>query len=484
MIVLALNILIAFIVQYSEISLTNACNKVSDILSMNGNNVISRKSLSFHLERFSKQPDLYCNSSSVFPPKMGRSPILLEPQIRMFIQEVKKRLGNKTLQFPTLLTFSHLAESLFGFSPSLTSISRILKAHSISFGSFTNVKGGTRYHDSKIVLQERVDFILKKIWYMAWESVYKVTILVHDESWINEKPSCSHFWWYAPPTGKCTITPGKKIDGRRLAFSSLYSLSNGLLNGSNSKDLMNISASVSLFKQAYDELDELSITEIFEMAAEANLKTLGNLSIDSKNNMIIADDGDNSFFSFFCATARANKGISKQMDSRKFLWSIEQMVRKAAETIGGDVSIVLQLDNATYHRESVSDELFSIIHPYPLTYSSLENTPRVCMLDKLREWDIKPVGTSNKWFDPILTLRRKITANTSDEDKRIIISHRNRISAHKQRIITTYRLSHNYRYRKTKFEALMEKISEELDIPIFVLWGARGHSELAEIEYF
>jgi len=482
MIVLALNILIAFILRFSESSLTNSCNKVCEILSLNGNKVISRKSLMYHFQRFAKNPDYYSISQTVFPPKMGRRPILSEHQIQKFVTRAKQRLAQKSHQFPTLFTFSKIAESMFGFSPSLTSISRIFKVHSIKFGSFEFVKGGTRYHDSEIVLKERVDFILKKIWCMAWESISKVTILVHDESWINEKPSSGHYWGYAPPSGKCSITPGKKINGRRLAFSSLYSLSDGLLNGVSHDDLMNILDSVIRFKQDYDNIDDLSVDEVFEIANRTNLRPSEPLSIDSKNNMIVPNGSDKCFFSFFCATARANKGIPKQMDSPKFLWSIEEMVRKAAETVHDGVTIVLQLGNATYHREAASEELLSIIHPYPLINSSLGTTPRTCMLDKLREWNIKPAGTSIEWFNPIPAIRRKITVNTSAADKRMITRHRERISTHKKQIISTYRMAPNYRYRKTKVEALMESISEELEIPIVVLWGARGHSELSEIE--
>ena len=161
MIVLALNILIVFM-QHFSCSLTESCNKVSKLLSMNGNNVIDRKTQTRHLHRYSKYPNLYQNSTTVFPPKMGRPSKLSMTQIRDFITQAKIRLTRNDHQFPSLATFSHLAKSMFGFSPCAATISQILRSHSIKFGSFHNAKGGTRYHDSEIVIKERVVFYYRK----------------------------------------------------------------------------------------------------------------------------------------------------------------------------------------------------------------------------------------------------------------------------------------------------------------------------------
>lgn len=483
LIVLVLNILIAFFIQFAGISFTNAANKVSDLLAINGNQVISRKSLLFHLHRFAETPRFYLTSQSVFPPKMGRTSILTDSQKTEFISAVKERMTQTGNRFANLLIFSKMAKSMFGFSPSLTTIARLLKQNFIEFGCFHNIKGGTRYHDSDIVVKERVEFLLRKIWYMAWETKRKAFILVHDESWINEKPSTSQYWAFVPPSGKGSINPGKKINGRRLAFSSLYSLRDGLLNGVEQNDLTCLSQSILQFKQSYDSLDDPSITEIFDMASSAQLQIPKHLTISSKDEMILEENGDSGYFAFFCATSKQNRGLSRQMDSTKFLWSIEQMIRNAVKTIDNSTLIVLQLDNATYHRESASDDLISITHPYPPVYSGKSNSSWVSMLDKLKEWNVKPDGASDEWFEPIKTLRRKITANTSPSDKMIIEAHRERIANHKNEIIKTFRMCPNYRYRKTKVEAMMERLSTELDIRIIVLWGARGHSELSEIEF-
>ena len=74
-----------------------------------------------------------------------------------------------------------------------------------------------------MVLEERCDFILRKLWYWACEEVGRVSILVHDESWINEKPSGVQVW------STDIYKPGKKVEGRRFAFSGLWSLDEGIV---------------------------------------------------------------------------------------------------------------------------------------------------------------------------------------------------------------------------------------------------------------
>ena len=75
------------------------------------------------------------------------------------------------------------------------------------------------------------------------------------------------------------------------------------------------------------------------------------MTINSKEMFIIPYEMTSCFFSFEVKTAAQNKNLSRQMDSNKFLISIEQMIRKIAKGFPIDGTIVLQVANATYHRQ-------------------------------------------------------------------------------------------------------------------------------------
>ena len=168
----------------------------------------------------------------------------------------------------------------------------------MSYGPPLSSKSGTRYHDSELVLKERVEFLLHKIWFLAWESRGKVRVFVHDESLIAEKPSGERLWSYNSETGKETIKRGKKIGGRRIAFSSFFSTEYGLFLSDFDDGLDLLEEKISSFKQKFDSLGNFGVSDICELADEFHIPVMNGLSIDSKNNFTTNNSQD-SVFSVF-----------------------------------------------------------------------------------------------------------------------------------------------------------------------------------------
>ena len=157
------------------------------------------------------------------------------------------------------------------------------------------------------------------------------------------------------------------------------------------------------------------------------------------------------------------------MDTKKFMWSIEKMVKKAHEQLPPGVGIILQLDNATYHCEPASTTLRSIIHPYPLVQKSRLGEKRNCMLSMLKQWKIKPASESDDWYNVIERPKRNITKSTSVDDRQEILKQRERINRHKKQITSLYRMEPQYRNQETRVDVLMKKLGEEIDRTITVL---------------
>lgn len=432
----------------------------------------------FHWRRFHNQPLLYSSGSRVFPPKLGRPLRLSEDQSKCLALLIKQRISNNQLQFPTLYTFSRIAEDITGHSFSLSTMSRFCKQHKFVYDCPSNKKKGTRYHDSSIVIQERREFLIKKAWYLAWEQAGLVEFFVHDESHIAEKPSGYQYWQFVPESGKGAIDPGKKIGGRRFAFSSLYSRNYGLDCGASIDELSLLSKSIKDFKNVLDDLDDLTVTEYLKNGAECGILTNQSMSIDSKNRMFVPQDGNRSFFQFLCATPAQNKGISKQMDSAKFIWSLNHMVRQAIKCCKNK-TVVIQLDNATYHREPADPTLRKIINPYPVR--ARDGINRSSMVEELEKWGILPMGETVEWYKPLSADRRKKTMTKSE--LALVEQQRKAVKAHKLKIKELYHLAPQYRHQKTRAEGELEELSAKSPCDIIVLFGPRGHSELAEIEF-
>lgn len=482
LILLALNVLAGLIQKDQGLSLSELCERTSKYLCVNGITSLNRKTIMFHWKRFSADWRLYSNIGRVFPPRHGRPRIVSDEEQIQIITVIKERLKEKACRFPHLGTFKSLIKEEFNLTLSLSTIARILHRYDMIYGPPLNGKAGTRYHDSAIVLEERVDFLLKKIWFLAWESVGKTEIFVHDESWVAEKPSGIRVWSYNSSSGKETINPGKKIGGRRIAFSSLYSVKSGLITSVENDVLDSLDSKIGAFKQSLDELGDYGVSQIFEIASEHDIPCLDGMSLDKKNSNCVEVSSDSLLFHFVCQPANKVNKVAIQMESEKFLSSVEKMVRQVDRMLDKGVVMVLQLDNATYHREPEDKTLRAIKHPYPLMRSS-STAQRPNMLALLKEWDYKPQGADDTWFDPIVPPSIRITKNTPLDIKTKIEKVRRDKLAHQNAIKQYFRMAPQYRHQKTRVEALVEQLGEELDRSIIVLWGARGHSELAEIEF-
>ena len=382
-----------------------------------------------HWKRFSKDPSQYSQVGQVFPARLGRPRVVSDNEEILIINKIKQRLKEKHLRYPNLLIFQQIIENDVGLKLSLSTINRICIRNSFVYGPPLNSKSGTRYHDSELVLEERKTFLLKKLFYLAWETKGKLEIFSHDESWVAEKPSGIRLWSYDSPSGKETVNPGNKIGGRRIAFSSNFSKNSGLLPSVDRDILLLLHQNISTFKQKLDQLGDYGVSEFCELAEKCNIPSYDGMTVDSKNRLVYQDTEDQGFFYFLCATASQNKGISRQMNGRKFLWSIEKMIKSAHLRLESSISIVLQLDNATYHREPQDLALRKIIHPYPLLSKS--NTIRICMLDKLKEWNFKPSHVDNTWFNVIYPLPGRITKNTSPSVAARILARKKEIAVHK-----------------------------------------------------
>jgi len=461
--------------------LTKLCQRAAELVKHNEITVLSAKSIMFHWKRFHLQPLLYSAEGNVFAPRLGRPLELSDDDSSKLAKLIKQRLRQNGLRFPTLSSFSGIAEEITGRSFSRSTISRFCARHGFVYVPPADKSKGTRYHDSDLVIKERITFLKLKIWYLAWEQAGSVEYFVHDESHIAEKPSGYQCWSFLPDSGKGAINPGKKIGGRRLAFSALYSLNHGLETGVATNSLISLGKNIKVFKESLDDLDNYSIPDFLGAARKAGILNTGSMSVDSKERLVLPDDKNCSFFRFFCATPSQNKGISRQMDSEKFLWSMEKMMRQAVNSCRKAKCIIFQVDNATYHREPISRELRNIKYPYPVKERST-GLYRTSMLDKLKTWNIIPVGYDDTFFQVIPPAPRKKKVMTADESA--LREHQlNEIKSHHAKIKETFLQCPNYRYQKTRIEAVAEKIGLEKDIEVKVIFGPRGHSELAEIEF-
>ena len=173
------------------------------------------------------------------------------------------------------------------------------------------------------------------------------------------------------------------------------------------------------------------------------------------------------------------------MDTTKFLSSSKLMVERIISLGNLDHKIVLQLDNATYHRNFPSDDpLSSVISKYPRKHCDGTISPST--IDYLRKWKLKPEDKSDDWW--VLITKTLQRSKKSSQDQIVQISaEENRIKEHKRLIRYFFKTSSHVRDRKTKVEMVISELShkyaDELYYPIEVLWGPRGHSELAEIEF-
>jgi len=444
-------------------------------------NVLSSKSILKHWKRFHEQPLLYSLDSKVFPPKLGRRFVITETQSLLLVVKIKQRLKNLSLAFPTLYTFTRLAEDITGRSFSLSTMSRFCSRHKLKYDSPSCKKKGTRYHDSDIVISERVEFLIQKIWFLAWEQEGIVEFFVHDESHIAEKPSGYQYWQYVPDSGKGAIDPGNKIGGRRFAFSALYSRNYGLECGLTVNQLNDLQERICVFKNFLDDFEDISVKEYLRLAKKSGLTPNSSMSLDSKNNTIIPDDGNCSFFQFICATEKQGLHGARQMDSLKFIWSMSNMIEQAVKAAGPNKTVIFQVDNATYHRQPLDRSLRDIKGEYP---SKIRETGemRTSMIDMLRTWDIKPTGAPDSFFNPMASCPRKKKSEAEAEKvarEKCLMQK----AQHKAKIKELFRLAPQYRYQRTMIEEIAENIGHENDTTVKVIFGPRGHSELAEIEF-
>lgn len=473
LILLSMNLLSDTIDQHPDWSLSKCCDRVHQHLSFNEIKGYSRPTLMAHWKRLHSHPENYDGKHEIFPASLGRQALLSEEQQHHLINAINSRISEQRQSYPSIINFQSIAYNLFGHRFSASWMSSFLKRHKFFYGKPIESKSGTRYHDSEIVIQERLDFICHKIWYIAWERQGLCTLFVDDESWINEKPSGLQVW----SSDYCK--PGKKSEGRRFAFSSLWCLANGLSTGHPQID--ELPSLVRSLKCQMDGRMDDGPTEIISLFRQSSISPSTSLTIDSKNTMIIPQNMNSTFFLFDVKTAAQNRGVSRQMDSSKFLWRIEQNIRFLATVVPNQKMIVLQLDNARYHRELADASLRKIIDIYPR--KRRDDTYSISMIDKLKEWKFKPSWASDDWWQVKRAKFGSLSKNKTPEQKKAILLERQEINDHKASIRKYFRMAPQYRHAETRVELLAEQLTDELDRKIKIIWGARGHSELAEIEF-
>ncbi|RMD93280.1 MAG: hypothetical protein D6813_04360 [Calditrichaeota bacterium] len=468
-----MNLLSETIEQHPDWSLTKCCDRVHQHLSFNGIKCYSRPTLLSHWKRLHLHPEYYDGKQEIFPARFGRSHLLSDYQRKVLTDAINSRIANKKLSYPSILNFQTIAFNLFGHRFSSSWMSEFLKANKFTYGKPVDSKSGTRYHDSDIVIQERLEFICQKIWYISWEKKGLCAFFVDDESWINEKPSGLRVW----SSEDCK--PGKKSEGRRFAFSSLWCLANGLSTGHPQID--QLPSLLNSFKSQMDSRMDIGPQDIISMFGQTSMVPSTSLSISPSNNFVVPENMNSTFFLFDVKTAAQNKGVSRQMDSSKFLWRIEQNIRFLAKNVLRGKLIVIQLDNARYHRELADASLREVVDVYPR--KRRDGTFSVSMIQKLKEWNFKPSWASEDWWQVKKPTHGRLSRGKSAKQRVEILRERKEIEVHKASIRKYFRLSPQYRCAKTQVESFVEQISRELDRPIEILWGARGHSELAEIEF-
>ncbi len=468
-----MNLLSETIEQHPDWSLSKCCDRVHQNLSFNGIKCYSRPTLMFHWKRLHIHPEFYDGRNEIFPASLGRQHLLTEAQQQQLVNALNSRISEKHQSYPSIVNFQSIAFNLFGHHFSTCWMSSFLKKHNFVYGKPIESKSGTRYHDSEIVIQERLDFICLKIWYIAWEQKGVCVLFVDDESWINEKPSGLMVW----SSDYCK--PGKKSEGRRFAFSSLWCMANGLSTGHPQID--ELPSLVRSFKNQMDSRMDDGPSDIISLFRQSLISPSTSLTIDSKNRKIIPENMNSNFFLFDVKTAAQNKGVSRQMDSTKFLWRIEQNIRFLAKALPKQKRIVLQLDNARYHRELADPSLRKIVDVYPR--KRRDGTLSNSMIEKLEEWKFKPNWASDDWWNVKIAQCGNLSKSKTPEQKKAILLQREEISNHKACVRKYFRMAPQYRHAQTQVELLAEQLSKELGRDIEIIWGARGHSELAEIEF-
>ena len=269
------------------------------------------------------------------------------------------------------------------------------------------------------------------------------------------------------------------MEGRRFAFATLWSLSKGLSCGHLQID--HLPRMVADFKSHLDDQMEIGAKSVISDFADSEIVASTSLSINSKNGTVIPAHQNSSFFIFDVKIASQNKGVARQMDTAKFTWSIRQMILNVVNHTPKVVDIIFQLDNARYHRELVDSSLRNIVDVYPRKKSN--GTFSQSMISKLAEWNFKPSWAASDWFQVKQATLGKLSKNKSDAERSAILKEREEINKHKNTVRKYFRMAPQYRHAETVVERLCEQLSVEFDRNISVLWGARGHSELAEIEF-
>ena len=201
-----------------KLSITAASQRASQTISTSYDVLYTPKTLRTHYQRLVDSTENYLGALPIFPQKLGNTPRLNLDEENELVKILEVRISNKNLGYPNIETFLNLCYSFCGYKYSHSWMSKFLKDHGFNYGPPRAGKVGTRYHDSKLNINDRISFLLRKIWYIAWERVGKVVIYIHDESWINEKPSGTSIW------SSKNARVGTKIEGRRFAFSSLWSV--------------------------------------------------------------------------------------------------------------------------------------------------------------------------------------------------------------------------------------------------------------------
>lgn len=460
-----------------EISLTNASKRAAAAISTSFDQIYSSRTIFTHYKRLVENSEFYSGKIPIFPASLGNNQSLSPFQIETLVKKIEERIAQKDMLYPNINNFISITYSLTGTKFSQSWMSRFLKAHKFKYGPPMKGKVGTRYHDSEINLIDRVNFLMRKIWFIAFEKCNKASIFVHDESWINERPSGSNVW------SSENVKPGKKNEGFRFAFSSLWCISRGLLHGCN--DFDSLLPKIINFKATIDSNPLCTLEDLLQHIRDSELPLPDPLAISSRDEFIIPDHLQSPLFLFPVKTAAANKGRARQMDSEKFIWSVEKMIRHVLQTHDKTKKIVIQLDNATYHRKPADSTLRNIVNPYPSKSQSGKST--TSMLEQLQKWNRLPEGEANDWFQPIKNHYGRLSKHKTPAQRKQILHVQSKISEHKRWIKRFFRMCPEYRQQKTLVEEMIEKLSieysKDLDFPIEVLWGPRGHSELAEIEH-
>ena len=156
--------------------LTKCCEHVESTLNFNCIKCYSRPTLMFHWKRLHSFPERYDGKARVFPVSLGRTLRLSSEMESALFTRINLRISRKDLKYPSIVTFIKIGYNLLGYRFSYSWMSSFLKRHNCKYGPPIQAKSGTRYRlkDSERVLKERIDYILKRIWYMAWEKGRKM----------------------------------------------------------------------------------------------------------------------------------------------------------------------------------------------------------------------------------------------------------------------------------------------------------------------